>query len=235
MLMSFRDELLIQRCVDDELSPPETRALLTRLDGLTDGWKSLACGLLEDRNLTRVLGAGRADEERSLVASQQASSGRNRQQSAPASGATPAARVAVGTRLRGWWSHPVTSLSLCAAIAFVGGMLIPDRTTDPQLAANRVVPGGTAADGGRMLAKSADNRAASSYSVQLQPDGPAVNVPVYRHVEDLVRSDGDNPLLMHGFPGTDHGSMEVQWMFVPVDDGRLMLIPVSEDTVGEMQ
>ena len=54
MLINQHDELLIQRCVDDELSPPETRALLQRLDRLDGGWKKLACELLEDRGLSKT-------------------------------------------------------------------------------------------------------------------------------------------------------------------------------------
>lgn len=55
MKLTTADELLIQRCVDDELGPAETAVLLRRLEELDLGWKSLACGLLEDRSLRQIL------------------------------------------------------------------------------------------------------------------------------------------------------------------------------------
>ena len=52
MLMRESDELKIQKCVDNELSAREASELLRQLDSMTDGWKTLACGLLEDRRRT---------------------------------------------------------------------------------------------------------------------------------------------------------------------------------------
>ena len=121
MLINEKDELLIQRCVDDELSPPETRGLLQRLDRLDGGWKKLACELLEDRGMSKAF--------RSPYA--QATASKSRPESSqpivlPAIQRPSVVPTTARHALRNRWSHPVTSLTLCAAIAFVGGMLFPD-------------------------------------------------------------------------------------------------------------
>ena len=118
MKLSERDEVLIQRCVDGELSSEDTASLLRRLDALEHGWKHLACGLLEDRSLRRILA-----DRRAVV---QKSGGDVSGPPHPANsvhGAAAAANKTNGFRqlTRSWWSHPLTSLTLCAAIAFVGG------------------------------------------------------------------------------------------------------------------
>ncbi|MFN9038073.1 MAG: hypothetical protein ACK5YO_17360, partial [Planctomyces sp.] len=119
MSLSEHDELLIQRCVDDELSGEQLRELLGRLDGITGGWRSLACGFLEDRCLRKALAAGRSAVSAAAVSSPPVAAGtdEDRWESGGGRGAVSVGKV---------WRHPLTSLALCAAIAFVGGLLIPD-------------------------------------------------------------------------------------------------------------
>ena len=189
------DELLIQRCLDNELSTTATRQLMTRLDAIDDGWKTLACGFLEERlykqaisalpsppppqagNITdlsehlrqytmgshvsdvaALFDATRLQASAAVAKSANAKSqkthsgdpdsfagdaditnppaagcqpviaGRTQIHERPA--AQPLRKMASGSFSDGprvkWWAHPVTSITLCAAIAFVGGLLVPD-------------------------------------------------------------------------------------------------------------
>jgi hypothetical protein len=225
MLMGERDEMLIQKCVDEELCWEETRSLLCRLDSLDNGWKTLACGLLEDRNLRRSLRL-RDGAAASLIPE------------VPTHAVQPVATVASTARLSAqhWWSHPLTSMALCAAIAFVGGILIPDfrhgeslniaSTGKPgslptRLPGNSVQHAVSAADSGEM-----------SYRLQMTPGGQLIDVPVYRQPNDLYRQDRNNPLFSH--VGNGEGG-QVQFLLVPVEENRSLVIPVSEDPYLEMQ
>jgi hypothetical protein len=232
MLMNESDELLIQRCVDDELSPPETRELLQRLDRLDGGWKKLACELLEDRGMSKAF---RSPYARAGVLTAGAESAKPVE---PVAVRRPSVPVAARRAIRHWWSHPLTSLTLCAAIAFVGGMLIPDfnlgRSTsgvvsnplqNAQLNIAASVPG----------AQNVDARSADSYRFQMTPGGQTVEIPVYNGIHDLMRSDRNHPLFSEGVRGSDGRSQQVQWMIMPVGDNKSMLFPVSEDTLGDMQ
>jgi hypothetical protein len=233
MLMSESDELLIQRCVDEELSPPETRALLLRLDRLDGAWKKLACELLEDRGMSKsfrspyaqsgVLTAG-AESAKPIV---------------PVAAYRPlAVPVAARRAFRHWWSHPLTSLTLCAAIAFVGGMLIPDFNAGRSNSGVVANPSTTAplnmspsVPGARIV----DAHSADSYRFQMTPGGQTVDIPVYNGIHDLMQSDRNHPLFSEGFRGPDGRSQQVQWMIMPVGENKSMLFPVSEDTLGDMQ
>ncbi len=220
MLINEQDELLIQRCVDDELSPPETRALLQRLDRLDGGWKKLACELLEDRGLSKTF--------RSPIAqSGTAAADALQKRVLPTMMNRPAVvPTAARSAFRNSWSHPVTSLMLCAAIAFVGGMLIPDLK-------DRGADNGVAS---KPLPNAQLNaRAADSYRIQMTPGGQSVDIPVYDGIHDLVRSNRNHPLFSDSIQNADGRSSHVQWMIVPAGDNKTMLIPVSEDTLGNMQ
>jgi hypothetical protein len=227
--MNTNDELLIQRCVDDELSPSETRLLLRRLDELDGGWKQLSCELLEDRSLRKILSA--SDAPGHDVATPQL-------QAMPVLSTSVRRSVGPSARsiLRHWWSHPVTSLSLCVAIAFVGGMLIPDSGVQRS-------GSGVASNSGRTnsfsnpvpMAQNADTGSADSYRIQMQPGGQNVEIPVYSGIHDLVRSDRNHPLFSDSIQNADGRVPQMQWMIVPVGENKSMLIPVSEDTLGDMQ
>ncbi|MBC7965792.1 MAG: hypothetical protein H7Z17_07685 [Fuerstia sp.] len=233
MLMNESDELLIQRCVDDELSPPETRELLQRLDRLDGAWKKLACELLEDRGMSKAF---RSPYARAGVLTAGAESAKPIVSVAvhrPSVGP-----VAVRGAFRHWWSHPLTSLTLCAAIAFVGGMLVPDFSagrSNSGVVSNKLtnIPMnlGPAVQGARNV----DARAADSYRFQMTPGGQTVDIPVYDGIHDLMRSDRNHPLFSEGVRGSDGRSQQVQWMIMPVGDNKSMLFPVSEDTLGDMQ
>lgn len=216
MMIRERDELLIQRCVDDELTSAETRALLQRLDQLESGWKLLACGLLEDRRIQRALGTPdtKRDREESIEAERSAS-------------ATPVVKQSrARAAAQHWWSHPVTSLTLCAAIAFVGGMLIPD--LQPNGTSSIVKSDIAAAPPAAALGQSAEN---GSYRLQMQPGGMSFDIPVYSNFDELRRNERNHPL----FSTEADRKNSVEWMFVPVDGNKSMMIPVSRDSVFDIQ
>ncbi len=207
MKLSEKQELLIQRCVDGELSPAETRSLLLGLDAIEGGWKSLACGLLEDRQLrmfskTPDLFRKAPDQP----------SGPNA--AVPTVAKPPRATDRV---VRHWWSHPVTSLSLCAAIAFVGGLLIPDfgsRST-PSLVNN---------GGVRSPQYSARNVAQEPYRLEFSSENENSFVPVYPTVGALQKNQPDHPLFQSRRGEEDR----YEWIVVPVEGNRSMLMPVTE-------
>lgn len=206
MKLSEKQELLIQRCVDGELSPAETRSLLLGLDAIEGGWKSLACGLLEDRQLRMYSKTPELFRNASVASSD------------PKAGVPPVSPSRGADRVvRQWWSHPVTSLSLCAAIAFVGGLLIPDfgsRST-PSLVSN---------GGVRSPQYSARNVAQEPYRLEFSSDNENSFVPVYPTVGALQKNQPDHPLFRSRRGEEDR----YEWIVVPVEENRSMLMPVTE-------
>jgi hypothetical protein len=220
MLINEQDEMLIQRCVDDELSPMETRRLLQRLDAVQDGWKFLASGLLEDRQFRRVFSG---DDRRGDIVR----AGGLSEQSTVKDKAPPSAeRVATARSVaRHWWSHPVTSLTLCAAIAFVGGMLLPDLRS-PTAGTERSAPvARAAATGPRNLSHG------SGYGFQMEADGHPIEVPAYELAE-LYEHDRNHPFFQEA--GSKAGQ-PIRWMVVPIENDRSMVFPVTDDESFDMQ
>jgi hypothetical protein len=243
MLMRESDELKIQKCVDNELSSQETSELLQRLDSLTDGWKTLACGLLEDRRIRSVLPSSKSATAKPLMTPpviMQPAKFSSPMTSSPSlssdntkpllSKAADEPRIIkVNDVVRHWWSHPVTSLTLCAAIAFVGGLLIPDIKDGKSTGGNSLsgVPSPTRS-AQYPLAATAGNQ---QYKVELQPGGRPVEIPVVTDLKELHDLDRHHPI----FSRPNNGSQNVQWMVVPVEGNKSMLIPVSEDASADMQ
>lgn len=204
MTLNPKTELLIQRCVDDALSATDTRALLQQLDSINGGWKSLACGLLEDRHLRRMLGP----EKRASHPIPDVPAPPTRLAQPPIS----------TTRLRNWWNHPLTSLSLCAAIAFVGGMLVSDgRSPSAAAISNRdrtaTLPPGT-----------------SGFTVQLPGDPERRPVPVYEDFRELRRTAENHPFLQST---DDQQSMRV--LVLPAADGRTIVVPLENSRQRGLQ
>ena len=201
----------IQRCIDDELSLRETRELLFQLDSVSDGWKTLACGLLEDRNFHRAM--------TTTSGLQQAAIRSSRPDSSVAAGGVESFRGPLREIARRTWSHPLVSLTLCAAIAFVSGLLIPDWTrsgVSARIAAQA-----------RPVISPADSSRDQSYFLELQPGQRPVEVPVVSEVRDLRNLDPDHPLRN---PSTGE-----KWIVAPVGRNSYMLIPASKDPSFEMQ
>ncbi|MCA9064189.1 MAG: hypothetical protein KDA96_14060 [Planctomycetaceae bacterium] len=117
MALTPRDELQIQRCVDGELNSQQTRDLILRLDTITDGWKTLACGLLEDRQLAVLLAAQTKDANLPTL-SEAANPGTG------SVGKSIQQRTGRPNRHSAFAGSGM-SLLLCAAIAFVAGLWLP--------------------------------------------------------------------------------------------------------------
>ncbi len=98
--MNEADDILIQRCIDNELSASERRELLSKLDAMPGGWKSLACGFVEDQ-LFAVAATG---------------------DSAPVG--TSAGAIKPMPQKGHWFNHTLTSLVLSVCVAFLAGILI---------------------------------------------------------------------------------------------------------------
>ena len=238
MLMLESDELKIQKCVDDELSSQETSDLLRRLDTLTDGWKTLACGLLEDRRVCSALTLSKSAATKSATTSparfslpMPSSLSLSMEDRGPraAKPVNEARVINVNEVVRHWWSHPVTSVTLCAAIAFVGGLLIPDMN-------GRKPPGSNSLSELAAPPRSAQYPLAAAagnqqYTVELQPGGRSVEIPVVTDLKELHDLDRRHPI----FSRANSGAQNVQWMVVPVEGDMSMLIPVSEDASADMQ
>ena len=242
MLMRQSDELNIQKCIDHELSAQDTSDLLRRLDSITDGWKTLACGLLEDRRIRSFLTKGQhtatsrawpqpfpaRDSYESSVRTEHSTSTNECDPSLSPKGRNQPQVIKLNDVVRTWWSHPVTSLTLCAAIAFVSGLLIPDFR-------------GTKSTGNNSLSQTnstvrsplypAVANAEQQYRVELQPGGRSVEIPVVTDLSKLYELDRRHPI----FRGSKGKSKNVQWMVLPVEGNKSMLIPVSEDSSSDMQ
>ena len=242
MLMRESDELKIQKCVDNELSVQETSELLRRLDSINDGWRTLACGLLEDRRIRSILAPGSALAT-SLVATQPTSSEVSsalsiRQEhttlvnkdvnSSGAKGTNEPRVINLNDVVRSWWSHPVTSLTLCAAIAFVGGLLIPDISAPKSVGTISLTTKEAPARSPRYPVAA---NGAQQYRVELQPGGRSVEIPVVTDLSKLHELDRRHPIFLD----SNGSSGNVRWMILPVEGNKSMLIPVSEDSSSDMQ
>ncbi|MEY3459645.1 MAG: hypothetical protein RL215_2802 [Planctomycetota bacterium] len=213
MNLTSHTELLIQRCVDDELSAADSRRLLQELDSVTGGWKCLACGLLEDRLLRKAIRSASAPTESSAAAPVALPPGIN---------AKSALAPAPTGQLRHWWSHPLTSLSLCVAIAFLAGMLLSDRPRMP-VADSASLPA--------PIIKPPATTPAQFGSVTLQlPQGDQAQVPVYSDFNGLLQSERNHPFLQ-----TPNGNGSLKVLVVPDGNGRTILVPMLEDQAGSLQ
>jgi len=258
-MLNKNDDLQIQRCVDQELSPAETRSLLQRLDSLNNGWKHLACGLLEDRNFRTAMNAA-ADFRRFGVQGGSIadvdSSSANATIGGTALGGTtlggttlggPATKTkstavtpspggsderptlsrarSVKTVARQWWSHPVMSLTLCTAIAFVSGLLIPGVYFGKP---NNLTSAGRQTNS----APSAPIRGqGNSYFVEMQPGRGRVEIPIVSDPNELSQLDRNHPLFSE--PTT--AKQKLSWRLIPIEGNRLMLLPVQEDPGLDIQ
>lgn len=250
MHLSEQQELAIQRCVDDELTPAETRELLAELDTMSDGWKSLACGLLEDRVLRSTLHDALSDVADPDVSA--ATSGSASSTASPADAGTEGTTVRRAGQVEfrnrwhtGWFSHPLTSMTLCAAIAFVSGLLIPKPADSLSARRSVAAPTAPAASGGssgtalpRTITAQHDASADDSgIHVQWYPDGSGrqVDVPVYRKPDEWAQDIGGQWQLFQqsGSGSSSLGRQAAMRMIrIPVNDSEDLLLFVREQDLG---
>lgn len=117
-------ELLMQRCVDGELTNEQRRQLLEQLEQQPAAWQELACLYMEDQLFAKAV--GQDVTQKHLIS----------KTGAPLAvqSVTPAATSNV--RWRHWFAHPVTSVALCLCVAFLSGMLLRDNARPTMTASN---------------------------------------------------------------------------------------------------
>lgn len=222
MQLSEQDELMLQRCVDDELSTAEARSLLMRLETIRGGWKALACGLLEDRMLRRSLRGITASSSRT-------SGGSDRLVTVKPAGVKARARS-------GWFAHPVTSLTLCAAIAFVSGLLVPTpgyRSGDRAAATAQAAPG-SSGDAGHgtpgMVASNDTVHGGPAYQLQWYPEGSdrQVRIPVYKDADDWAMEMASRRPFPAAARGAGQSETGMRMIRVPMNDQEDILLWVKE-------
>ncbi len=110
MTSAERLDLLMQRAVDEELSPAQRHELLDRLAECPDGWKRLACSFLEDQ----------------LVASGIRQSGTRRSADPCDEPTVQPLRTPRGF----WYQHPALSTAISICLAFLLGLAVSGTDAD---------------------------------------------------------------------------------------------------------
>lgn len=168
--MDEHSELLIQKCVDGELTTDAQRELLSQLDLLVDGWKILALSYVEEQTWSRTFVA--------------ANDSAGHQEESPAgkciveAGEVTTDKPTVGR-------SALLTQATCLAIALVGGVLIGDiwqaravrigpQVSSPAIPENSQTGGSAAMPSGNSLAS------AEPYELELPVgSGGSVSVPAY--------------------------------------------------------
>ncbi|MEP3477631.1 MAG: hypothetical protein ABJZ55_00135 [Fuerstiella sp.] len=127
-------EMLMQRCVDGELTDDQRQQLLQQLEQEPQAWKELACLYMEDQLFAKAVGTDMAQLHR--LQSQAAQSHQVSKPSPMISGQHAKPTVARSVRWKHWFAHPVTSVALCLCVAFLSGMLLRDNASPTITASN---------------------------------------------------------------------------------------------------
>ena len=203
------DERLIQRVIDNECSAAERQTLMQQLDESPEGWKTLACGFLEDQ----------------LFASAAVAPGIHPPAAQPAPQVKRAPRMA-------WLSHPMTTRILTASVMFLVGFLVSRQATSEATAPSSEVqaalrppyaesdeamdvPNATYASN-RMLVK-AGNQEPQELDVY---DNPLQFISAL----EQMRAQGQRL----GVQNMPHAKSRIRYLHHVTDDGQLILVPVSE-------
>ena len=150
-MLTNRDEILIQRCVDGELDHGERRELLSRMDQLPEGWKTLACTFMEEQ-----LFADAANE--------------SLQTSAPSPAASRQPSATTAARKQSWFASPITTLVLSLCVAFLGGLLASGRFGQSQTSSTAVAENtGTTNSGSSSSPAAASTVSNAPYRMRVEP------------------------------------------------------------------
>jgi len=221
-MLNPRDEILIQRCVDNECSPQERRELIDRLDQIDDGWKTLACTYMEEQ-----LFASACSEERVAVVP-----------------VTPAEAVAATPG--NWFHHPAVSMVLTACVVFLLGVIgageyqrlgqSPESENAPSVAGT--APSTDRREGDTRPRESPASRTVSNQpgSAWLETNGtnPA-KVPVYSNVPDFMSSF--ERFRQQGSQWTENFGpraprSRIRYIKVQIGD-EILLVPVEELSIEQ--
>lgn len=119
-------ELLMQRCVDGELTSDQRRKLLEQLEQQPETWKELACLYMEEQLFAKAVNDD-LQQVRSVT-----------QGSSPIKMAAVASPAVSDGRWKRWFAHPVTSVALCLCVAFLSGMLLRDNSGSAMTASSSI-------------------------------------------------------------------------------------------------
>ena len=220
-MLSKRDEILIQRSVDGELSTDERRELLQRMEEVPAGWKELACAFMEDQLFgSAVL----ADTGTSVQA-----------EAATRSGSSPSPSLSRASSRR-WYNHPLTTVALTVCVAFLAGMLVSgemhggagqltvasnpdtlmnDSATPSDVATMAVQDAPAAPTSGSLV-----STGGSGYHARIELDGMAPReVPIYDDPAEFIQE-----LKRRGEADADSQS-RIHFIRINTDDGKTFVLP----------
>lgn len=217
-MMNERDAVLIQKCVDDEVTTGERRELMARLDEIPDGWKTLACSYMEDQLFSQAI----------------------RHEVLSDSDIPPL--LSEAAKKPHWFYHPIMSLALSAGIAFLGGILISQQLFDRDPVA-AVADRGNPEPSHDIAAGNTGTRSATRpatlpsapdsgiYRVRLESEGrPPRDLPVFSVKDYASRSGkywqqiGESQVI----PATDDLGSKIMYMRFSTPDGQRYVIPVQQ-------
>ena len=203
--MNEIDETLIQRCIDNELSAGERRQLLTRLDAVSDGWKSLACGFIEEQLFADAV----ISETPAIV---------------PTTTNAP-------TASRHWFGHPVTSLVLSIGVAFLAGVLVHGEFGGASAVsiAEKDQPGGESGGNVTTVSRPDNGEPDSNIKVRLVGDGIESQVLPFYEADDYTdESDRAWKCVSEYIEERRNGQNRRTQMIVLKIGGQTYIIPVEE-------
>jgi len=231
--LNEKTEILIERCVDDELDAERTHSLMMDMDQIPDGWKTLACRFLEERKLRQRVAE--------VISGQQAASSDDAIAVPGVLSSTDSASAVKGSR--NWFGHPMVSLTLCAAIAFVSGLLIPK--SDGPVAGSQGAPvvaqGNTALGGsdhtglGNVAEAGTRPRAVPRYTLEWTPRSgqqtAPLEIPVYQDVDDWAQNVAEDRQLVESHRSgifSENTGNATRVFRLPVNDSEDILLFVQE-------
>lgn len=200
------DERRLQRVIDNECGPEERQEFLATLDKTPDGWKTLACGFLENQLFADALGA--KPGEPFLLGHQ------------------TTGKPAPVKLSRGWFHHPVVSVALTACLAFLFGVLVARPFNSDR---SNAIAASEPTDSGSAIAASGQLTALPPRLTLRSEGQKPVSIPVVNNVSDFV--SGIQSLRQpesqwpEQLPATPRGSLK----FYKIRSGdEIFLVPVSD-------
>jgi hypothetical protein len=215
--MTEHDELLLQRCVDGEISAEQRAELIQQLDAGPAGWKVLACSYMEDQLVAR----GIARSETAVHAD------------------APEPQLLRQSEKPHWFHHPLLSVALSACVAFLGGVLISREIS----AGGNALPTNLASGGANQVSGAGPSSVSAvlgpektDYRLWLEADGEiSRDLPVYddaaRFISEFERY---RQQTRQSFPdgAFDSRGGRIQLMQLQLDDGRTVVIPFEETPIS---
>lgn len=219
-MLTERDEILIQRCVDGELRSNDRQELLARLDSLPDGWKTLACTYIEEQLF--------ADAARDSL------------QTARPQPSNTSQSLVQANRSQWWFASPVTTLVLSLCVAFLGGLLLSgrfDQSAASSIAATDVNQPNSLSESTRSTPIQPASPATSAttvstgpeYSMRVEPVGAdPVELPVFADIDSFLErfNEYQRRRLQAQNAAASSKPNDIQFVRMQLSDGRIILVPV---------